>query len=214
MIHVCEIIYSYSSRPVYGLTEGVCRITGNESKGIDFDSWVKPTFTDHAFLKPGNIISNEALFCFDESSTEIQQKTQRDKQQRFRTYSHFVHKGAWHCLTKADKSKMVEMLPDADVVCITDTGQKHILFKNRVGMWQLDEIIVPRDIDTFKVLHSAMMRLLQYGFTQEEIKTGGYSQGRLSKVDIVAWKDDEYLLRQYRGTKIFTFTSWLMYTPK
>ena len=59
--HPCEIIYALSSRPIYGNVSGVCRITGKESEGLIFNKWVKPTFTDHAYLLPGNIISNEAF---------------------------------------------------------------------------------------------------------------------------------------------------------
>jgi len=213
-MHACDTIYSLSQRPIYGEVEGICRITGRAGKGIPFERWVKETFTDHAYLKPGDIISNEALLCFDESSLEIQQKTGRDKPQRFRTYSHFVADGSWYCLTKADKQRMVALLPTASLVCITDTGQRHILFKHKDGMWQLDEMFVRPDIETFTFLHSSMMALLALGFSQEEIRSGNYSQGRIAKAGVDSWRELETKLRPYRGTQIFTFTSWLMYTIK
>lgn len=213
-MHACDTIYSLSQRPIYGEVEGICRITGRAGKGIPFERWVKETFTDHAYLKPGDIISNEALLCFDESSLEIQQKTGRDKPQRFRTYSHFVADGSWYCLTKADKQRMVALLPTASLVCITDTGQRHILFKHKDGMWQLDEMFVRPDIETFTFLHSSMMALLALGFSQEEIRSGNYSQVRIAKAGVDSWRELETKLRPYRGTQIFTFTSWLMYTIK
>lgn len=213
-MNACDTIYSLSQRPIYGEVEGICRITGRAGKGIPFERWVKETFTDHAYLKPGDIISNEALLCFDESSLEIQQKTGRDKPQRFRTYSHFVADGSWYCLTKADKQRMIALLPTASLVCITDTGQRHILFKHKDGMWQLDEMFVRPDIETFTFLHSSMMALLALGFSQEEIRSGNYSQGRIAKAGVDSWRELETKLRPYRGTQIFTFTSWLMYTIK
>ena len=61
-------------------------LPGKEGVGINFAKWVRDTFNDHDSLFPGTIISNEALFCFDESSEIIQKKTGREKPQRFRTY--------------------------------------------------------------------------------------------------------------------------------
>lgn len=77
---------------------------------MPFEKWVKDTFTDHAYLRPGDIISNEAAFSFTEDSTLIQAKTGRDKPQRFRTYSHIVTDTEWLCLTKADKERIVGLL--------------------------------------------------------------------------------------------------------
>lgn len=213
-MHICEKIYALSEKPVYGNTEGVCRITGKQSLGLPFDDWVRGTFTDHAFLKPGNIISNEALLCFDEASAEIQRKTGKDKPQRFRNYSHIVADGEWHCLTKADKKKIIDLLPCAEVVCLADSGQKHIIFKARDGLWQLDDLFVMPDIDTFRMLHSKMMEMLTMGFIQEEIRTGNYIQGRIAKAGLSNWRPVEAALKDYRGSRIFTFTAWLMYSTK
>ena len=90
-MHTCEIIYKIGANGLkYGDIKGICRITGNESSGLLCHEWVRDTFTDHASLQPGSIISNEALFCFDEASKIVKQKTGKDKLQRFRTYSHIV----------------------------------------------------------------------------------------------------------------------------
>ncbi len=77
--HPCEILYGFSSDKIYGNEKGICRITGKESTGLKFDDWVKDTFTDYASLYPGTIISNEALFCFEESSELIAKKVNKDK---------------------------------------------------------------------------------------------------------------------------------------
>lgn len=74
MHHPCTIIYSLSNKPVYGNEKGTCRITGQQSTGIKFSKWIKDTFTDIGFLRPGNIISNEAAFCFEEQSEYLQQQ--------------------------------------------------------------------------------------------------------------------------------------------
>ena len=216
-LHPCELIYfAGANGKKYGNDPGTCRITGKISTGLNFSKWVKDTFTDHAFLQPGEIISNEALFCFDEQSELIQQKTCREKPQRFRTYSHLIDaSGNWHCLTKADKELAYRLICDsASLVCLTDSGQKHLLFKHRPGMWQLDDLFILPDIDTLNFLHKKMMFLLYHGFSQAEIISGNYIQYRIIKCGIDVWKPIEEILKKYRGTQFFAFTTWLLYTPK
>ena len=182
-MNVCEKIYEIGGNgTTYGTTEGVCRITGKKSKGVLFSDWVKDTFNDHDRLYPGNIISNEAMFCFDESSEIIQKKTGREKPQRFRTYSHIIHRNAWHCLTKADKRMIFKLITEgAEVVCLTDSGQKHIFFKHKSGLWQLDDLYIQPNLDIFKLLHYHMCKLLDCQFSQKEIITGDYSLMRITK---------------------------------
>jgi len=214
-MHPCELIYSAGANgKIYGNTPGICRITGKLSTGLPFTKWVKDTFTDHAFLRPGDIISNEALFCFDEQSELIQHKTNREKPQRFRTYSHLVDaSGNWHCLTKADKELTYRLIYEgASLVCLTDSGQKHLLFKHRLGMWQLDDIFVLPDIETLIFLHEKMMFLLLQGFSQTEVISGNYLQYRILKCGFDLWKPTENILKKYRGTQFFAFTSWLLYS--
>ena len=173
----CEIIYNIgSTQKKYGDLAGICRITGKESLGINFNDWVKDTFTDHGSLKVGTIISNEALFCFDEASEIIQSKTGKDKLQRFRTYSHVVINNEWFCFTKAHKKEIFEAIKKgAEIVCLTDSGQKHVLFKHKIGFWQLDELFVKPDLEFFLSLHSAMTDLMKIGFNQSSIIEGNYN---------------------------------------
>jgi len=215
--HPCERIYEIgASGKIYDQTPGVCRITGKTSMGQDFKKWVRDTFTDHGSLKPGTIISNEAMFCFDESSAIVQAMAGKEKAQRFRTYSHLIDSdGNWHCCTKADKKRLFEMITEgATLVCLTDSGQKHLLFKHKPGIWQLDDQFVFPDIKRLQFLHEKMMYLLSIGFTQAEIITGKYLQYRIQQVGIESWKPCEDLLKKHRGTKFFNFTAWLMYTIK
>lgn len=209
----CEIIYTASqSNYIYGNVAGVCRITGIDSIGVDFNSWVKDTFTDIGSLKPGTIISNEALFCFDEHSEIIKEKTGKDKLQRFRTYSHIVNNGKWYCLTKANKQDIFNLICEgAELVCLTDSGQKHLLFKHKVGMWQLDEIYIVPDIPLFKFLHENMCELMRLGFSQGEIIYNKYIPNRILKAGFSDWIRLESLIKEHRGKRIFEFASWVLF---
>lgn len=210
--HPCQQIYSISQKPVYGDEKGICRITGTEGTGINFNKWVKDTFTDIGYLNPGTIISNEAAFCFDEASKEIQEKTGRDKLQRFRTYSHIIHNGTWYCLTKANKDHIFNLICDgAELVCLTDSGQKHLLFKHKLGMWQLDETYIQPNIKLLKFLHTDMCELMRLGFSQAEIITGKYISKRIVKSGIESWKKLEDNIKAYRGSSMMDFTAWMLF---
>lgn len=217
MKHPCETLFElHGGGFSVGDTKGVCRITGKESVGFPFKKWVKDTFTDHGHLRAGDIISNDAAFCFVEDSALIQQKTGRDKPQKFRTYSHILESdGAWHCLTKADKAKIVEILQrNPKIVCLTDSGQKHFFFKHKIGFWQLDESYIAPDLEAFNFLHSSMMGLLELGFTQDEIKRGSYAANRILKVGIDVWQKAENKIKPHRGGAMFDFAAWLMFSKK
>jgi hypothetical protein len=213
MLHTCESIYQIGANNVkYGSDKGICRITGKDSEGIIFEKWVRDTFTDLGSLKPGTIISNEALFCFDEASEIIQKKTGKDKLQRFRTYSHIICNGIWYCVTKADKKKIFELIiSGAELVCLTDSGQKHVLFKHKRGMWQLDEIFIIPDIDLIKLLHSQMCELMKAGFSQTEILTGNYISNRVLKAGLQIWKELDEPLKKHRGSQMMEFAGWMLF---
>jgi len=215
--HPCELIYNTDgSQKIYGSTPGICRITGKPSTGMPFKSWVKKTFTDFAYLKPGDIISNQAAFCFDEASDIVMRRAGKEKLQRFRTYSHIIDKqGNWHCCTKADKQLIYKLITEgASLVCLTDSGQKHILFKHKPGMWQLDDMYIMPDIETFRFLHSNMCALLDLHFSQTEVISGNYLQYRIMKAGLPAWKKLEDTIKPYRGIPLFNFTAWLLFTTK
>lgn len=216
MKHICEQIYKIGAKAkIYGSQKGVCRVTGKESIGLPFEKWVKDTFNDHDRLFPGNIISNEAMFCFDESSEIVQEKTGREKPQRFRTYSHIIKNYEWYCLTKADKRQILKLIIEgAEMVCLTETGQKHVLFKHKDGMWQLDELHIEPDIEMLKHLHFHMCELMAFQFSQAEIINGDYSSGRIMKVGLQNWQLHENEIKKHRGSGIFDFTSFMLYTDE
>ncbi len=216
ILHPVERIYHIGAQgKTYGSTKGICRITGKESTGIEFKKWVKNTFTDIASLKPGTIVCNQALFCFDESSEIVQANAGKDKPQRFRTYSHIIDaENNWHCCTKADKERIYNMIVNgASLVCLTDSGQKHLLFKHRNGMWQLDDLHIVPDVPTFENIHSTAMQLLELGFNQGEIISGNYPTYKLMQ-QYTAFKPLEAIIAKYRGKQIFKFSTWLLWTTK
>lgn len=211
--HPCEIVYNIGANNIkYGDTPGICRITGKNGIGIPFDKWVKKTFTDHAYLFPGDIISNQAAFCFDEGSEILQEKTGRERKQRFRTYSHIIHDNKWYCRTKADKVAIYNhIINGAEIVCLTDTGQKHVFFKHRPGFWQLDEMYVKPNVPLFKLIHKMMSDLLHLGFSQIEIISGRYLQYRILKAGLSNWKKLEDNLKPHRNTNIFNLSAWMQF---
>lgn len=207
-------MYQFSDAKIYGETPGVCRITGKESTGIEFEKWVKDTFTDFAYLKPGTIISNEALFCFEEQSEFLQRMTGRDKPQRFRTYSHIVVGAEWHLLSKAQKPEIYDLLINTDpLVCvIADSGQKHLLFKHRPGTWQFETETIARDKKTLRLLKEMADELLAEKFSKAEILTAQYKQYKVIDYGLARWRAKEQIFKQYRGSAIFDLAIWLAQT--
>lgn len=203
MLHPCTIIYNLSPKPVYGNVEGTCRITGKKSIGLDFQKWVRDTFTDIGFLYPGNIISNEAAFCFEEQSEYLRQLTGKDKLQRFRNYSHIVVENKWYVKNKGEKEDILKLMLQGPELCvIAESGQKHIMLKAVPGTWQLEETIIQPNIPEFQIIHQAVTAL-SCDFSNNEISAGNYLQYRIIKFGMDNWRAQEDVLRQYRGSAMF-----------
>lgn len=214
MKHPCEVIYELGAQGIrYGETAGTCRITGRPGVGLPFKKWVKDTFTDHDWLRPGDIVSNEALFSFDEKSEIIRQMTGREKPQRFRTYSHVVVDGAWHVFTKANKREIFEILTtrQPEIMALSEDGQKHVLFKHRMGLWQLGATHLTPNVGELIRLHDICRTLLDMGFSQTELISGDYMQYRIMKTDIAEWRRLEALLKVVRGGAFFDFVTFLLF---
>lgn len=203
MKHPCEIIYDQSDKPVYGDTPGICKVTGKQGMGIAFDKWVKDTFTDLGNLLPGTIVSNEALFTFEEASVFLQHLTGKDKPQRFRNYSHFIVDEKWYILDKGKKAEMFNLLLQQPEVCvISDSGQKHLLFKSRAGLWQFEDSFIRPDVERLKAIHKTVSQLA-VAFSVQEIETGQYLQSRVYKYSVSAWRRQEESIREERGSAMF-----------
>ena len=216
MKHPCEIMYQFSNGKIYGTTEGICRITGKQSIGVPFEKWVKDTFTDFAWLKPGTIISNEALFCFEEQSELLQAMTGRDKPQKFRTYTHIVEGGRWHVLSKAQKQEIYELLvsTDPEVCVISDSGQKHLVFKHRIGTWQFENETISRDIETLRQIKETADEMIRLKFSKDEIQTGKYAQWKILECGLAKWQELENIIKPRRGSAIFDLAVWLAQAPE
>lgn len=203
MHHPCITLYNLSNHPIYGDTEGACRITGHQSKGVLFDKWVRDTFTDFHNLKPGTIISNEAIFSFEEQSEYLQQLTRKDKPQRFRNYTHIVLKNKWYIKNKGEKEDILNLMLQLPEICvIAESGQRHLLFKHKPGTWQLEDTFIQPDILLFSKLQSRMYAM-SGTFSNDEIQTGQYLQYRIIKFGFKNWQTVEMELKKYRGQSMF-----------
>lgn len=216
-LHPCEIIASYFKEdiPTDGV-EGICRITGKQSRGQLFDKWVKKTFADYSYLQQGDIISNEAEFSFAEKNEALTKYIGKDKLQKLRSYS-IVLTDKLHFVTKADKQFIFEeLLPqNPKIVCLAESGQKHILFKHKIGFWQVEEETgITPDLPLAQAIMKAAQELLTMEFSQTEIISGNYLGGRLLKCDVKRWRELELFLASHRGSKIYDFTMFLLYNPK
>lgn len=166
---------------------------------MPFAQWVKDTFTDYDKLLPGTIVCHACLFCFDEASEAVRQRTGKDKLQRFRNYSHFVCDGHWTPLSKGNKRTMRALLLQSPAVAvIAESGQKHLVFRTRPGWWQFEEQRLAPCPGLLTDLLSHVEPLYNAGATKSEIETGRYSQKTLLKI-LPAWRDHDPPLRSFRG---------------
>lgn len=196
----CSLIWTAAGCPIMaGDTAGQCRTCGADGVGLPFDQWVKDTFTDHNRLGPGTIVCHACLFCFDESSMLCAQRVGKDKPQRMRNYSHFVVDGVWTPLSKGNKRDMRTLLFAApSVAVIADSGQKHIIFKARVGWWSFEEQPIYPCPERLQYLLDPIEQLYNAGANKHEIETGHYSQKTLLKI-LPLWRALDPLLQPYRG---------------
>lgn len=213
-MHTCIQIYNHSSeKPKYGSVPGTCRITGHEGEGLPFEKWVKDTFTDRHNLRPGNIICNEAIFCFEEASTFLQKLTGKDKPQRFRNYSHFIVDSSWHVRDKGQKADMMGfMLSNPEVCVIAESGQRHLVFKHKPGMWQFEDAFIQPDAQHFQFLHSRIHHLGSV-FSVDEIASGTYQQHRIIKYGLPEWSATEQAIKPYRGSAMFDLAIFFAKIP-
>lgn len=209
--HPCQQIWIAAGRPGYPIERGgVCRTCGvaNEA-GLRFDDWVKPTFTDHDKLVPGDVVCRACQFCFDEASADLATRVGKPEPQRMRNYSHFVtDAGVWVPLSKGDKAKMRELLPTARVVVIAATGQRHLIFRAVAGCWQFEEQRMQPTPSLICYLVATMTRLLRV-FSKQEIESRRYESRRIGEYGITQFVADEEIIGEFRGTPAFALALFL-----
>ena len=79
-------------------------------------------------------------------------------------------------------------------------------------MWQLDDLHIKPDIALLKHLHNHMCQLLSFKFSQTEIITGNYSSTRTMRAGIKNWAEHENIIKKFRGSGIFDFASFMLYS--
>jgi len=133
----------------------------------------------------------------------------KDKPQCMRNYSHFVVDGAWYPVSKGDKPRMYELLlRHSDVAVIAESGQKHLLIRAMVGLWQFEEQTLQPQPGELARLSVAINEL--YGvFNKNEIATGRYGQYRIGKFGVARWRELEQAIRAARGGVIFNLAVFL-----
>ncbi len=191
-----------------GSDAGVCRVCGEPGVGLDFEQWVRPTFTDWDKLQAGNILCHACQFAFVEASPLLTARTGKEKLQRMRNYSHLVVNGAWYPLSKGQKDEMRRILFSGvpELVVIAESGQKHIIFRARVnlpgcttGYIQFEEQGVYYRPAELEALTGRVTELLNGGFNKEEIETGQYRGDRIMRYGPEVWQGIENRIKPERG---------------
>lgn len=205
-----ELLYHAAGSPqVRGDIRGGCRTCGAESVGVLFGDWVKEGFTNHDLLRAGSIVCHACLFCFEDKSEILKQKTGRDKLQKMRTYSHIVLWGNWFPLTKADKRDMRDLLAEGpELAVIAESGQKHLIFRGRVGWWQFEELSMLPDWARVESMLPAIEELMT-GFSKAEIESGVYSPHRVVKFGLSRWRELSEPLKAVRLSAYFQLAIFL-----
>jgi hypothetical protein len=193
-----------------GEMPGQCVACGNNSYGVQFMIWVRPTFVDFDKLHPGTILCDACRFCFEDGNEVLQNRLGRDKPQRMRNYSHFVLDGIWVPVSKGEKPRMIQLLrSQADVAVIADSGQKHIIFRAKLGWWQFEEQSIRPDWPHLESLIVNVGILLSV-FSKSEIEHGSYSAQRIRQFGISAWRELEMtIIKPERGSALFLLALFL-----
>jgi hypothetical protein len=206
-----RVIYeSAGAPPMPGSEAGPCRTCGMDAQGVLFNSWVKDTFTDHASLHPGEIVCHACLMLFENRSVLYQRLLGREKPQKPWNWSHFVVDGQYVVLSKADKMQMRGILARSPAVAvIAESGQKHLAFRAKVGMWQFEFRQIPAAPGLLAQILEVTDALYSAGATKTEIETGRYSAASIQRVGLSEWRRRECSLREQRGTPLFELACFL-----
>lgn len=196
----------------------MCRFCGSDGTGILFAAWVKPTFTDHDKLWPGDFVCQDCLFWLDEASVVLQARMGKERPQRMRNYSHFVVNGEWIPLSKGDKARMRDLLltfPFPEMAAVAESGQKHIVFRARrnppgqtAGWVQFEEHSLWLEPSEMKAILATVEELYQ-GFSKTEIASGRYAPSRILKFGLAEWQKQEQQIGRQRGSLLLQLALFL-----
>lgn len=208
---VPRAIYASTGAAINGTVPGRCRLCGEEGRGRASIDWLKPTFTDHDKIQPGEIVCAACLFCVDDHSEILQRMTGRDKPQRMRNYSHVVRPdGTWCAYMKNQKRELAaELLASPLAAVVSLAGQKHLILRARMGWWQVEETTLRPEPESLGSLLPRVEALYSAGATKAEIETGRYRQSTLLTLGLDFWREHENNCAPFRGTGIFSLAVWL-----
>ena len=215
MLTATQLIWRCAGEPKLADIEpadGSCWLCGGELDGcgMPYQKFVKPTFTDHdkAACPTSDYVCSACVFCADDHNQVLADMLRKDKPQRMRNYSHFVVNGEWVPLSKASKPQMIELLQHAELAVIADSGQKHIIFRAKPGMWQFEEQALVPDWWGFTRLFELISELYTV-FNKTEIATGNYGMPRLRTFGLSRWRGLEEQIKPYRGSPVFDLAIFL-----
>ena len=216
---ISHVLHTAAGQPTFdGDTAGTCRICGSDGTGLDFQSWVRKTFTDHDLLVPGDIICHACQLLFDERNEALARCVDKEKPQRMRNYSHFVVDGRWIPLSKGNKGAMADLLLSEsfpEMAVVSQSGQKHLLFRAAVNPRGASAGYVQFEEQQVYVQPNELLELLQIvetlydTFSKTEIETGNYSQHRIRDFGLSQWYTLESRIYRQRGTLLFELALFL-----
>lgn len=213
-MHATHILYHAATPPPMPYSHtGVCRICGDTEQGIPFAKWVADTFTNHDQLLPGDIICAICQFAFAQGSDHLAARAGKDKPQKMQNYSHIVLHGEWHPLHKGQKAEILTLLRQSpELVAISTSGQKHVVFRARPGWWQVEEQCVAPNLPALDACLDLIAKLYRI-MSKTEIETGNYSPGRAMQYALAYGVHDllatEAALKAWRGTAYFDLALYL-----
>ena len=200
----------------------ICRICGNKGVGINFNEWVKPTFTNLDQLYQGEIICNACLFWFNEKDENLAEIIGKDKPQRIRTYSHIIKNEKWTPYLKNQNQELFKQIVDfpfPELCVVADSGQKHLVFRAKRnmpgqinGFVQFEETSFFLEVQKFVEIYKFINELYQ-SFNREEIRTGQYpNMKKIIDFGFVKWKVLENEIKKHRNSNLFELA--LFFTKK
>lgn len=216
-----KLVYDAASQP--GIRDaiylpGQCYLCGSRFDiGVPLAAALRDSFNnrDIAACPDGQGFCCPCAFSFNERLNI----PGHDKPQKFRTYSHFVSDSGWLLLSKASKARMQEFLltPHAGwwAACITESGQKHLLFRCPVNYGpgrfriQFEERVVETDRITLRALLEPIESLLALGASKTGIERGEYGQRFFLATDLKEWSRLEQVITRGRGSSPFALALFL-----
>lgn len=127
-----------------------------------------------------------------------------------RNFSHFVADGEWYYLSKGQKADMRRLLlVGCPVAVIADSGQKHLIFRARVGWWQFEEQALLPCSELLAHLLAPIEALYDAGASKTEIESGVYDNRTIYKIGVAVWQSNESQIKLHRGSLPFKLAVYL-----